>query len=479
MANSPSVGKLRPLLNRRPRIGEQPLTEQKTSPVGKPTQPEPNNLPAVQDGKSNLHLEPRTSEDDIDSLNAKSEFLDRISTDSSQDSTASAQDELRKSPGMPKDKLAEVSDDGFRSYSAEPRTVLHLRPLGNGAYNVERMGDADKQRVQPSAPEPLLDFGPGISIVEKSVKVDEKDETFHMGLAERQTQRPTSVVKAEAVDSPLGEIVDQLYKEKEEAARKADATPTSTPQQPAANAGPVQSQSDPVTGPPDTRNDHKIALQEQVKESVDDLKFWADIEKRLKAIVDTYDDPKGEVKALYEGTQQLVQDLGKLYNKFKDDYEQQYGNADPMKGQLEDLSKLGQGDESQPRERTGDGSRRTKQQPIDSKEYARLRRDFQNSVVKDSKRANTSKEDDDDLDLRQYTVRAKNIRRQTEELEETARNDKRKKEQELRESTDSSQELIENSEAEKSPVLIKVYGETDTESEAMPKELGSADPLQQ
>lgn len=442
MSHLNSAGKLlRTLPNRRQRTEEQPLTEQKAPSAGKPAQPERNDLPPVAGGQSNLQAQ-IPLEKKADPLTLFGDFLDATAI------------EAFGEEAIDHDEIADL------------HPYVHFVPDNKGNLNAHLMSIADK-RVHQSGQltvkaEP--DLGPGVRLVEHRRATAGGDfEKVHMACADKQPQRPASVVKADAADHPMGEIVDQLYKEKEEAAKKADATPTSTPQQPATNAGPAQPQTAPVTTPPDTRNDHKIALQEQVKESVDDLKFWTGIEQRLKKIAETYDDPKGEVKALYEGTQQLVQDLGKLYNKFKGDYEQQYGNADPMQGQLEDLSKLGQGDKSQPRERTGDGSRRTKQQPIGSKEYARLRREFQNSVAKDSKRADTSKEDDDDLDLRQYTARANNIRRQTAELEETTRNDKRKKEREFRESTDASQELIESPEAEKTPVVTKAYDDSNKE----------------
>jgi hypothetical protein len=412
MAHLNSAGKpLRPLLNRRERIGEQPLTEQKAPSAGKSAQPERNDLPPVEDGQSHLQAQ-IPLEEKADPLTLSGDFLD-----------ATAIEAFGK----------EAID---HNEIADLHPYVHFVPDNEGNLNSHLMGMADK-RVHQSRQltvkaEP--DLGPDVRLVEHSRTTAGGDsEKVHMACADKQPQRPASVVKAEAADHPMGEIVDQLYKEKEAAAKKTDATPTATLQQPAANAGPAQPQTGPVTESPDTRNDHKIALQMQVDESLADFEFWKDIEARLKAITDKYckdDDPKDKTRALYEDTKQFVQDLGKRYSHFQQDYDQRYVKADPMQGEVQNLSKLGQGNTAEPFVPTGTG------QP--------------QSGLKESK-----------FDLKRQSQTAQRLRQQTQELEDTIAGNERRKRLERADSNQQFIEFPDEKQAEKPPLVIKTYDSDD------------------
>src|SRR5690606_26807599 len=105
-------------------------------------------------------------------------FLDNIGTDASQGDKAGGDIQPTPSKPEPRDETLAVSDEAFM-------TML------------------DKQR--PPAPQPIKPhFDPGVSAAEVVVE----GETHEMGLAEPQRQLPKAVVKAEAVDFPVGEIVD-------------------------------------------------------------------------------------------------------------------------------------------------------------------------------------------------------------------------------------------------------------------------------
>lgn len=464
MANLHSAGNSqRTLTHRRTRIGEQPLTEQKAPSASKPTRPEPHDMaPPVENGESNLYLESRTSEEKSNSLNAKSEFLDRISTDPSQDNTASAQSELRKSPGMSRDKPSEVFDDGFHSHSAEPRTVLQLRRDNHGAFQLDSMGIVDKQRLPPQEavefPTAEPDLGPGVrSIVQDRLDDEGALQVDSMGISDKQSMPPQTGPEFPAVERiSAEEVVLGMYKE------GTNATPTATPQQPPANAGPAQPQRPAVETPPDTRNDHKIALQMQVDESLADFEFWKKIEARLKVIVDTCckdDDPTDKTRALYEDTKQFVQDLGKRYSHFQQDYDQRYVKADPMQGEVQNLSKLGQGNTANPFMPTGTGQTQPdlKRKPRDG-DLTGLRQRYRQEVSQDADSLANASSEESEFDLSLLSQTAERLRRQTEELEKTTASNERRKRLER---ADSGQQFIESSDQKQTQtprLVIKTDG---------------------
>lgn len=196
----------------------------------------------------------------------------------------------------------------------------------------------------------------------------------------------------------------------------------------AANTPPVHPA---VSGPvptvpqqPDTSNDAKIALQEQIKETTADIAFFADIENRLKVILDKYKDPKGEVKKLHAETQDYVQALALQCNEYKAAYQLRHTPlADPLNGSVEDLARQGQGQPparttpERPRAEPRRPERREPPQRAQRKEpLGALRQRFQDGLNAESD-ADSSGEGDDGTRLSRHSQTAKHIVRRTTELE--------------------------------------------------------------
>lgn len=270
-----------------------------------PTPESPNQLPPVDQGKANLLVVTQAPDDATLSLKPQQPFLDNIGTDASQGDKAGGDIQPTPSKPEPRDETLAVSDEAFM-------TML------------------DKQR--PPAPQPIKPhFDPGVSAAEVVVE----GETHEMGLAEPQRQLPKAVVKAEAVDFPVGEIVDQLYKDKEDATKKALSS-----SQPGLSLNPA------TTTPPDTSQDEKIALQTQIGYHLDDLEFMQKMERRTAALIKQY--PKSKAIAELKKNHQLAADQAIAMAYQVKEYQQAYAEkydllTEPLKKDVEKLAKQGQG----------------------------------------------------------------------------------------------------------------------------------------
>lgn len=283
------------------------------SVVDKPavTAGSPSQLPPVDAGKANLVVVTKTPEDTPPPLKPLQPFLDSIGTDASQGDKAGGDIEIQRPAKNPKDKPAAVSEDAF-----EAGKVM-----------------VGKQR--PPAPKPIeSDFGEGVyTAVDKTtgrlLPLDRDPPV------QKVVQLPRSLVKAEATPCPMGEIVDQLYKDKEDATKKALSS----------------SQSglslNPATPPkPDTSQDEKIALQTQIEYHLDDIEFMQKMERRTAALIKQY--PKSKAIAELKKNHQLAADQAIAMAYQVKEYQQAYAEkydlpTEPLKKDVEKLAKQGQG----------------------------------------------------------------------------------------------------------------------------------------
>lgn len=103
----------------------------------------------------------------------------------------------------------------------------------------------------------------------------------------------------------------------------------------------------PPTVKPDTSRDHQLALQVQIDESVQDLKFFKSIEKRLSDVIKQYGDPDGKIEKTLNVARNQSAAMALQCQEYQSDYQKQYGNGtDLLQEPVKKLAELGTGKKS-------------------------------------------------------------------------------------------------------------------------------------